>query len=151
MTTQEELDRRAGSRYPLSQPDRGVLPDDLTARTAPRYAVGDVVRVREWHPPGHTRAPRYVQGKRGTIVRIDPAANVSDIEAHGGGFVTDPLYWVRFTSCELWGDGGNGGEVVHVDLFERYLQAKRASEDSHHHPERQAPVEARIAAIEAVS
>ena len=122
VTTQEELDRRAGGHFPLSQPDRGVLPDDLTARTAPRYAVGDVVRVREWHPSGHTRAPRYVQGKSGTIVRVDEAANVPDIEAHGGGFVTDPLYSVRFTSRELWGDGGSDGEVVHVDLFERYLQ-----------------------------
>ena len=63
-----------------------------------------------------------MQGKRGTIVRIDRAANVADIEAHGGGFVTDPIYSVRFTSRELWGDGGADGEVVHVDLFERYLQ-----------------------------
>ena len=84
--------------------------------------IGDVVRVREWHPSEHTRAPRYVQGKTGTIVRIDEAANVPDIEAHGGGFVTDPLYSVRFTSRELWGEGGSDGEVVHVDLFERYLQ-----------------------------
>jgi nitrile hydratase subunit beta len=118
----DELERRAGGRFPLSRPDRGALPDDLTPRTEPRYAVGDEVRVREWHPRGHTRAPRYVQGKRGTIVRFDGAFNVSDIEAHGGGFVTDPVYSVRFTSRELWGDGGADGEVVHVDLFERYLQ-----------------------------
>jgi nitrile hydratase beta subunit len=121
-TTPEELERRAGGRFPLSRPDRGVLPDDLTPHTEPRYSVGDEVRVRAWHPPGHTRAPRYVQGKRGTIVRYDGAHNVSDIEAHGGGFVADPLYSVRFTSRELWGDGGAEGEVVHVDLFERYLQ-----------------------------
>ena len=88
---------------------RGDLPDDLT-RTEPRYTVGDDVRVREWHPPGHTRAPRYVQGKRGTIVRVDGAYNVADIEAHGGGFVTDPTYSVRFTSRELWGEGGADGK-----------------------------------------
>ena len=120
--TQEELDRHAGGRFPLSRPDRGVLPDDLTARTTHRYSVGDTVRVREWHPPGHTRAPRYVQGKCGSIARIDPASNVSDIEAHGGGFVTDPLYCVRFTSRELWGEAGTDGDFVNVDLFERYLQ-----------------------------
>jgi nitrile hydratase subunit beta len=121
----DELERRAGGSFPLSRPDRGVLPDDLTPRTEPRYAVGDEVRVREWHPPGHTRAPRYVQGKRGTIVRFDGVHNVSDIEAHGGGFVTDPVYSVRFTSRELWGDGGADGEVMHVDLFERYLEDPR--------------------------
>jgi nitrile hydratase beta subunit len=120
--TAEELDARAGGHFPLSRPNRGVLPDDLTPHTEARYAVGDAVRVREWHPAGHTRAPRYVQGKRGTVVRVDPAANVADIEAHGGGFVADPLYSVRFTSRELWGDGGADNEAVHVDLFERYLQ-----------------------------
>jgi nitrile hydratase subunit beta len=99
-----------------------VLPDDMTSRTTPSYAVGDVVRVRERHPPGHTRAPRYVQGKQGFIIRVDVAANIDDIEAHGGGDVADPLYSVRFTSRELWGEAGTDGDVIHVDLFERYLQ-----------------------------
>jgi nitrile hydratase len=121
-TTQDELDRRAGGRFPLSRPDRGVLPEDLAPRTEPRYAVGDEVRVRAWHPPGHTRAPRYVQGRRGTVVRVDGAFNIDDIEAHGGGSVADPLYSVRFTSRELWGEAGSDGDVMHVDLFERYLE-----------------------------
>ena len=120
--TQDELEHRAGGRFPLSRPDRGLLPEDLTERTEPRYALGDDVRVREWHPPGHTRAPRYVQGRRGTVARVDGAFNIDDIEAHGGGSVTDPLYSVRFTSRELWGEAGADGEVMHVDLFERYLE-----------------------------
>jgi nitrile hydratase subunit beta len=120
-TTQQELDRRAGGHFPLSQPDRGVLPDDMVSRTTPRYAVGDTVQVRKRHPPGHTRAPRYVQGKRGTIVRIDAPASIDDIAALGES-VTDPLYSVRFTSRELWGEAGTDDDVIHVDLFERYLQ-----------------------------
>lgn len=122
VTTQDELERRAGGGFPLSSPDRGVLPDDLTPHTTPRYTVGDEVRVRAWHPPGHTRAPRYVQGKRGTIVRFDGAHDIDDIAAHGGGSVADPLYAVRFTSRELWGEAGADGEVVCVNLFERYLE-----------------------------
>lgn len=99
-----------------------MLPDDLTPHTEPRYTVGDDVCVREWHPPGHTRAPRYVQGKRGTIVRVDGVADIDDIAAHGGGSVADPLYSVRFTSRGLWGEAGGDGDVMHVDLFERYLE-----------------------------
>jgi nitrile hydratase subunit beta len=123
LVSADELERRAGGRFPLSRPDRGTPsaqpePD----RTEPRFAVGDHVRVREWHPLGHTRAPRYVQGKRGTIVRSDGPVSVPDIEAHGGGQVLDPTYSVRFTARELWGEGGAEHEVVHVDLWERYLE-----------------------------
>ncbi len=122
LTTPDELECRAGGPFPLSRPDRGVVPDDPTPRTEPRYAVGDEVRVRAWHPPGHTRAPRYVQGKRGTVVRFDGAHEIDDVAAHGGGSVADPLYSVRFTSRELWGEAGADGDVMHVDLFERYLE-----------------------------
>jgi nitrile hydratase len=121
-TTPDELERRAEGRFPLSRPDRGVLPEDLSPHSEPRYAVGDEVRVRAWHPPGHTRAPRYAQGKRGTIARFDGAHAIDDIAAHGGGSVADPQYSVRFTSRELWGEAGTDDDVIHIDLFERYLE-----------------------------
>ncbi len=121
-TTPDELERRAEGRFPLSRPDRGVLPEDLSPHSEPRYAVGDDVRVRAWHPPGHTRAPRYAQGKRGTIARFDGAHAIDDIAAHGGGSVADPQYSVRFTSRELWGEAGTDDDVIHIDLFERYLE-----------------------------
>jgi nitrile hydratase len=121
-TTPDELERRAEGRFPLSRPDRGVLPEDLSPHSEPRYAVGDEVRVRAWHPPGHTRAPRYAQGKRGTIARFDGAHAIDDIAAHGGGSVADPQYSVRFTSRELWGEAGTDVDVIHIDLFERYLE-----------------------------
>lgn len=123
LVTAEELDRRAGGRFPLSRPDRGTVPASPEPdRTAARFAVGDRVRVREWHPPGHTRAPRYVQGKEGVVVRVDGAHNVPDVEAHSDRRVLEPTYSVRFTARELWGEGGADGEVVHVDLWERYLE-----------------------------
>ena len=50
------------------------------------------------------------------------AYDIDDIAAHGGGSVADPLYAVRFTSRELWGEAGADGEVVCVNLFERYLE-----------------------------
>ncbi|HEV2310179.1 MAG TPA: SH3-like domain-containing protein, partial [Acidimicrobiia bacterium] len=113
-----------GGRFGLSRPDRGVAPDpEGPDRTTPRFALGDRVRVRDWHPLGHTRAPRYVQGRRGEVVRLDGAFSVPDVEAHSDRRRLEPTYSVRFTSRELWGDGGADGEVVHVDLWEGYLEA----------------------------
>jgi nitrile hydratase len=120
-TTQTELDRRAGGHFPIARPDRtGRVTGE--ARTEPRFAVGDTVRVRAWHPAGHTRAPRYVQGKQGVIVRYDGLHNYPDVEAHHGGKVVDPVYSVRFTAAELWGEGGEENAHMHVDLYDRYLE-----------------------------
>lgn len=119
----EDLERRAGARFPLSRPDRGVAPNpDGADRTEARFAVGDGVRVREWHPSGHTRAPRYVQGKLGVVARLDGPFSVPDVEAHTATTRAEPTYSVRFTARELWGDGGAPGETVHVDLWEGYLE-----------------------------
>jgi nitrile hydratase len=123
LVSAEELDRRAGGRFPLSRPDRGTVPASPEPdQREGRFAVGARVRVREWHPPGHTRAPRYVQGKEGVVVRVDGAHNVPDVEAHSDRRVLEPTYSVRFTARELWGEGGADGEVVHVDLWDRYLE-----------------------------
>jgi nitrile hydratase len=120
LVSRTELDERAGGRFPLSQPDRGV-PPVVEARAEPRFALGDTVRVREWHPAGHTRAPRYVRGKRGVVVRLDGAYSVPDVEAHGDERVMNHTYSVRFTSRELWGEAGNDTDTIHVDLWEDYL------------------------------
>jgi nitrile hydratase len=126
LASSDELERRAGGRFPLSRPDRGTpLAAGEPDRTDARFGVGDRVRVWEWHPAGHTRAPRYVQGKRGVVVRVDGAYNFPDREALGGGHVLDPTYSVRFTSHELWGEGGEAGQTINVDLWERYLEEDR--------------------------
>jgi nitrile hydratase len=121
LVSRDELEKRAGGRFPLSRPDRGVAPAVESDVTEARFAVGDVVRVREWHPLGHTRAPRYVQGKRGVVVRVDGAHNLPDVEAHADRKVLNPTYSVRFTADELWGEGGDGS-ALHVDLWEHYLE-----------------------------
>jgi nitrile hydratase len=89
--------------------------------TRPRFVVGDRVRVREWHPPGHTRCPRYVRGKAGTVVRVDGTHSVPDIEAHGTARRYEPTYSVRFDAADLWQDGQHGVSV-HVDLWDSYLE-----------------------------
>ena len=122
LVTGSEIEARAGGRFPLSGPvlappvvDAG--PDVGT----PRFAVGDRVRVRDWHSPGHTRCPGYVRGKTGTVVRLDGIHSVPDIEAHGAARRHEPTYSVRFDAAELWGDGQRGVRV-HVDLWDSYLE-----------------------------
>ena len=90
---------------------------------APRHAVGATVRACNVHPPGHTRLPRYVRGKRGVVHRVHAAFVFPDANAHGAGEDPQYLYTVRFDGAELWGRDAEPGAAVHVDLFEPYLEA----------------------------
>lgn len=121
----EELDRRAGG-FPLSRPAT-VGPDDVPTAAPgeePRFSVNDEVRVRASSFTGHTRCPDYVRGRRGTIVRVDDAFPIPELEAHRDEVVREFTYGVRFEASELWGDGGGDGEAVSVDLYESYLEAQ---------------------------
>ena len=121
LVTHAELAARAGGRFPLSAPARGpAVVDGGPDVAVPRFAVGDRVRVRNQHPSGHTRCPRYIRGKLGTVVRLDGTYSVPDLEAHGPARRHEPTYSVRFEADELWGDG-QPGVVVHVDLWDSYL------------------------------
>jgi nitrile hydratase subunit beta len=122
LVSRSELEARAGGRFPLSGPV--LAPPVVDAGVGvgrPRFAVGDRVQVREWHPPGHTRCPRYVRGKAGTVVRMDGIYSVPDIDAHGTARRQEPTYSVRFDAAELWHDGQRG-VWVHVDLWDSYLE-----------------------------
>jgi len=122
LVTHAELEARAGGRYPLSGPVAvAEIADPGRGIDTPRFAPGDLVRVRQWHSPGHTRCPRYVRGKTGTVARVDGTHSVPDIEAHSSGRRYEPTYSVRFDAAELWRDGQRGVSV-HVDLWDSYLE-----------------------------
>jgi nitrile hydratase beta subunit len=116
--TRADLETRAGGRVPLGRPVAAVEP---TPDTAGSFAVGDQVVVRNLHPRGHTRCPRYVRGRRGVVVRVDGSFTVPDVAAHAADAPREPTYAVRFTARELWGDDAPAAESVHVDLWQRYL------------------------------
>ena len=121
LVTRSELEARSGGRFPLSGPVLAPLVTDVGPDVdEPRFGVGDRVRVRECHPAGHTRCPRYVRGKTGLVVRVDGIHSVPDIEAHGAAR-REPTYSVRFDAADLWGDGQRG-VWVHVDLWDSYLE-----------------------------
>jgi nitrile hydratase subunit beta len=116
-----ELDERLGAPFDVANPVRAArLTDPGPSSNVHRFGVGDTVRVREWHPLGHTRAPRYVQGKQGTVVRLDGVFSVPDVAYHCDGTREEPTYSVRFESDALWGEPG---DPVHVDVWESYLES----------------------------
>jgi nitrile hydratase len=87
----------------------------------PRFAVGDRVRAADLHPSGHTRLPRYVRGRSGTVRREQPAALLPDTHAHFQGENPQHVYSVEFASSELWGDDAEAF-VLNIDLYESYLE-----------------------------
>jgi len=96
---------------------------DLYQREGPaaHFAAGDTVVAQNEHPTGHTRLPRYVRGKRGTIHAVRGCYVFPDTHAHGLGEQPQPMYTVAFEGSELWGPSSEPGERVYIDLWESYL------------------------------
>ena len=120
LVTRQELAERADGPFPLAGPVRAgdvAIP----AGHGARFRVGDRVRVRNLHPPGHTRCPGYVRGKVGVVSRLDGEWTIPDVEAHSPVRVPETLYSVRFDTGELWGDGQQA-VTVNVDLWDSYLE-----------------------------
>jgi len=87
-----------------------------------RFRVGQQVRARNLHPTGHTRLPRYVRGKPGTIY-LDHGVHVfPDSSAHALGENPQHLYSVRFAARDLWGDQASASTAVYLDLWDDYLE-----------------------------
>ena len=90
---------------------------------APRFAVGDKVRVRNHQPAGHTRLPHYVRDKTGVVTVVNAQAWVyPDTRAHNAGENLQPVYNVTFTAEEVWGDAAEPNATLRVDLSEDYLE-----------------------------
>ena len=123
LLTPAELDARAGAPFPLASPAPALPPVPQHASgSTPRFGPGDVVRARNEHPHGHTRCPRYVRGKRGTVVRVDGRFALPDLAARGGARRAEWAYGVRFAAVELWGESAPAHDAIHVDLWESYLE-----------------------------
>jgi nitrile hydratase subunit beta len=92
---------------------------------SPSFAVGDAVVVRNDHPEGHTRCPRYVRRARGEVVARRGTQVLPDARAHGEDGA-EPLYQVAFEGRELWGEDAEEGVRVTLDLWESYLKPAEA-------------------------
>ena len=92
------------------------------ARQPARFKPGDRVVVRNMHPPGHTRCPRYARGARGTVKLVHGGFVFPDAHAHGLGEQPETVYAVEFAARDIWGDTSAAADRVYVDLWESYLE-----------------------------
>ena len=88
--------------------------------TPAAFAIGQKIRVKMMNPMTHTRAPRYVRGHVGEVVKIHGAHVFPDSNAQGRGENPQWLYTVRFTAKELWCHDDT--DQVMLDLWEPYLE-----------------------------
>jgi nitrile hydratase len=117
-----DLEARAGAAFPLARPVAERPTAALAPRPEPRFSVGDRVAVRDIHPAGHTRVPRYVRGRRGVVLHVAPPFSFPDASAHGGALRAEHTYHVEFAAGDLWADAAEPDDAVVVDLWDAYLE-----------------------------
>lgn len=104
----------------------GVLarggPCDRPLHVEPKFAAGDRVRARNFHPETHTRLPRYARDKVGMIEAVQGSFVFPDDNAHAQGENPQWVYTVVFDAAEIWGDGCDPTLSVSIDAWERYLE-----------------------------
>jgi nitrile hydratase subunit beta len=88
-----------------------------------KFRAGERVRARNINTPLHTRLPRYVRGKQGTIMRDRGVYVFNDSVAAGLGDKPQHLYSVRFAARELWGSAVPAGDSVYLDLWDDHLES----------------------------
>ena len=97
-------------------------PIELDLDIAPRFQVGERVRVRNIHPPAHTRLPRYTRGKVGTVERDRGIFPLPDTEIYFEDPRPQHVYMIRFDARELWGEGAPAQDKLYIDMWEDYLE-----------------------------
>jgi nitrile hydratase subunit beta len=112
------LKRQDAGKFPMRVPQ--VM---LKVDVPQRFAAGQQVRVRNIHPKGHTRLPRYVRGHLGMVERVRGVQAFPDTSVYGQGENPQHVYSVRFAARELWGEAASSRDSVYLDLWEGYLES----------------------------
>ena len=91
--------------------------------TAPRFEVGQAVRIADRTPPVHHRVPSYAKGKVGTIERICGLHGQPEHFIRGDGEPKQRIYRVRIPQDGLWPDyDGGARDKLEIEIFEHWLE-----------------------------
>lgn len=86
-----------------------------------KFEVGQSVRVTVNSPNHHSRVPRYLRGRIGTITHDAGVFQFADSVATGKGQCPQHCYTVTFSARDLWGASAEPGNTLCADLWESYL------------------------------
>jgi len=85
------------------------------------------VRIKDWYPPGHVRAPFYLRGKTGEVERRLGKFGNPEQQAYRLKGDLKELIRVRFTMAEVWGtDCENPDDTLDAEFFEHWLEPENA-------------------------
>jgi len=98
------------------------VPTERPLNRPARFTIGQAVRARKINPAGHTRLPSYARGSVGVVDSIHGAHVFPDSNARLQGEQPQPLYSVRFSARELWGEAAAARDTVYLGLWEDYLE-----------------------------
>jgi len=93
----------------------------VNVEITPRFKPGDKVRALNINPVAHTRLPRYVRGKLGTVVLDHGVFVFPDTNVDLKGEKPQHVYNVSFDATELWGEDASSKDKLRIDLFEDYI------------------------------
>jgi nitrile hydratase beta subunit len=98
------------------------VPARRDVAAAASFRAAQRVRARNMNPVGHTRLPRYVRGKVGTVHRDHGIFVFPDTNAHFEGEKPQHVYSVRFGARDLWGAKASPRDSIYVDMWDDYLE-----------------------------
>lgn len=82
------------------------------------FASGAHVQTSRVDPPHHTRLPRYARGAVGVVVECEGTYPRPDDRARGLDAEPEPVYAVRFSARDLFGEGDH---TVTIALWQSYM------------------------------
>lgn len=88
----------------------------------PAFKVGERVRAKIMAKPTHTRLPRYLRGRVGTITTHYGGFVFADSRALLEGDNPQHLYCIRFEGADIWGPDCGPKDAIYAALYESYLE-----------------------------
>lgn len=91
--------------------------------SAPRFRVGERVRIADRTPPVHHRVPSYVKGHVGVVERVCGLHGEPEKFIRGDGRPPQRIYRVRIEQPALWNDyAGAAADKLDIEIFEHWLE-----------------------------